>query len=157
MTYNGKERRNGNPGRRKYDGFCALHEEIRRQDIEYFDRINGRISRMDEKVEGVEEKSVTKWTAGIITTVAMGFVAVILALASYQMRNMNDGIKSLTSGMQSVVKEQMRISTNQTHLSEKLNDIKTKQNKVLKRQQDLSSDLDTIRNTIQGNPACIPR
>jgi len=139
----GKDRRSGLPGRRDYDGVCAVHGEVRRSDLACMAQLKQGLHDVKE-----DQKSfVSKWTAGIITTVAMSFLGAIIALSGIQVKNLTESIKELSRKTDEVSIKQSAIVAVQRRAVEEIKDLETDRHKFW-------SDIEQIKKQLEKLVPC---
>lgn len=165
----GSDRRGKSPGRRIKPvadrDRCQMHDELRELDKRCLDIIKKKATIQDSRLDKFSDRLetfVSKWVAGIITTVACSLLGVVVTVGFLQLSNdrrnttkqiinvaaavekMSKGVLSIenSSGISAV--KQTRIATIQENVVKTIDEIKRTQNDLHGQIQSIKYDLRSV-------------
>ena len=114
------DRRGEKSGRRDSDSHtCVFHQDMKDQTANCFIAVMDRVKTLEVKMSGI----VTVKIAGIITTVAMGFLILFIGAAFNMMRDLRMDVRSVNEISQKIEErfdtlnnEQIRIGSKQENV-----------------------------------------
>lgn len=129
------DRRENIPGRREKDGHvCVFHDDFKTQNLNCLIAIKDRIKMLEDKMSG----TVTVKIAGIITTVAMGFLILFIGAAFSMMRDFSIDVENTLYKID-------RLEEKQDNLLESNAIMSTKQQGVIETIRNFRNDLREIK------------